>query len=88
LATQARREPEYCPAYFAVLRQFSASGSSAGDCHHQAPADLQALLDVGRGDQPLKDLKFRCANCGSRLTDAVVMGKCAVGVQPWRHEAG
>jgi hypothetical protein len=23
-------------------------------CHHQAPADLQAIIDVGRGDVPLK----------------------------------
>ena len=23
-------------------------------CHHQAPADLQALVDVGRGDVPLR----------------------------------
>ena len=29
-------------------------------CHHQAPADLQAIIDVGRGDEPLKDLRFRC----------------------------
>jgi hypothetical protein len=25
-------------------------------CSHQAPADLQAIIDVGRGDVPLKDL--------------------------------
>jgi hypothetical protein len=53
-------------------------------CHHQAPADLQAIIDGGRGDVPLKDLKFRCAQCGSRRTDAVMMGKGGVGVQPWR----
>ena len=27
-------------------------------CFHQSPADLQAIIAVGRGDQPLKDLKF------------------------------
>jgi hypothetical protein len=32
--------------------------------------------------------KFRCAKCGKRRTDAVVMGRGAVGVQPWRQEAG
>jgi hypothetical protein len=57
-------------------------------CHHQGPADLQAIIDRGRGDVPLKDLKFRCAKCGSRLTDSVVMAKDALGVQPWRVEAG
>jgi hypothetical protein len=44
-------------------------------CRHQAPADLQALVDAGHGDVPLKDLRFRCSNCGSRLTDWVVTAK-------------
>jgi hypothetical protein len=57
-------------------------------CHHQGPADLQGIIDRARGDVPLKDLKFRCAKCGSRLTDSVVMAKAALGVQPWRIEAG
>jgi hypothetical protein len=56
-------------------------------CFHQAPADLRAIIDAGQGDRPLKDLKFRCARCGSRSTDAVMMGKGGVGVQPWRAEA-
>ena len=54
-------------------------------CHHQAPADLQAIIDVGGGGVPLKDLKFRCAECGSRLTDNVVMARDALAVQPWRR---
>jgi len=45
-------------------------------------------IDAGKGDRLLKDLKFRCAKCGSRLTDAVVMGKGGIGVQPGRHESG
>jgi hypothetical protein len=53
--------------------------------HHQAPADLRAIIAVGRGDTPLKDLKFRC-RCGSRLTDAVVMARDTLRVQPWRAE--
>jgi hypothetical protein len=48
----------------------------------------QAIVDAGQGDKPLKDLRFRCAKCGSRMTDAVMMGKGSVGVQPWRAEAG
>jgi hypothetical protein len=55
---------------------------------HQRAADLQAIIDRGHGDRPLKDLRFRCAKCGSRMTDAVMMGKGSVGVQPWRIEAG
>jgi len=38
-------------------------------------ADLQAIIDAGQGDKPIKDLKFRCAKCGSRRTDAVVNGR-------------
>jgi len=52
------------------------------------PADLQAIIDAGKGDWPLKDLKFRCGQRGCRLTNWVVMGKGAIGVQPWRQEAG
>jgi hypothetical protein len=52
-------------------------------CHHQAPADLQAIIDSGRGDVPMKDLRFRCTECGSRRTDSVVMALDALRVQPW-----
>jgi hypothetical protein len=54
-------------------------------CHHEAPADLQAIVVAGRGDVPLRSLRFRCTRCGSsRHTDHVVMAKDALGVQPWR----
>jgi Zn finger protein HypA/HybF involved in hydrogenase expression len=52
-------------------------------CRHQAPADLQALVDAGRGDVPVKDLRFRCTACGSRRTDQVVMARDALRVAPW-----
>jgi hypothetical protein len=32
-------------------------------CRHQGPADLQAIIDAGKGNVPLNDLKFRCARC-------------------------
>jgi len=51
---------------------------------HHATANLQASVDSGRGDVPLKDLKFRCTKCDSRRTNAVVMARSAMGVQPWR----
>jgi len=44
-------------------------------CRHQREAALQALVDGGRGDVPLIRLRFRCSNCGSRLTDWVVTAK-------------
>ena len=51
-------------------------------CHYQAPADLRAIIAGGQGNRPLKDLRFRCAQCGSRLTDHVTMVKDALRVQP------
>ena len=53
-------------------------------CRLQRDADLQALIDAGKGDVPLINLKFRCSNCGSRLTDFVCTSNDAGWVQPWR----
>jgi hypothetical protein len=39
-------------------------------CRHQADADLEALIDAGRGG-PLVQLRWRCAECGSRRIDMV-----------------
>lgn len=50
-------------------------------CRHQANADLQRLIDAGRGDVPLIRLRFRCGQCSSRLTDYVVTVRG--GVRPW-----
>jgi hypothetical protein len=36
---------------------------------HQADADLQALVDAGRGDVPLTEL--RCSQCGNGRRAAV-----------------
>jgi hypothetical protein len=55
-----------------------------GGCQHQAEADLQGLVDAGRGDVPLTHLRFRCKNCGSSRTDSVVTSASATTVQPWR----
>jgi hypothetical protein len=55
-------------------------------CRLQRDADLQALIDAGKGDVPLINLKFRCSNCGSRLTDFVCTSKDAGWVQPWRPD--
>ena len=54
-----------------------------GGCQHQAEADLQKLIDAGRGDVPLTKLRFRCSNCGSDRTDSVVTSRGATAVQPW-----
>jgi hypothetical protein len=53
-------------------------------CRLQRDADLQTLIDAGKGDVPLINLKFRCSNCGSRLSDFVCTSKDAGWVQPWR----
>jgi hypothetical protein len=52
-----------------------------GGCQHQAHADLQALIDTGRGVVLLTELRFRCSNCGSDRTDFVVSSRD--NPQPW-----
>lgn len=43
-------------------------------CLHRAYADMQALVDVGHGDTPLIQLKFKCSACGSDDIGRVVTG--------------
>jgi hypothetical protein len=43
-------------------------------CQHAKDADLAALAADGRGDVPLVQMKWRCGNCGSRLTEFIVGG--------------
>jgi hypothetical protein len=50
-------------------------------CRHQADADLQAIVDSGRGDMPLTELRFRCSQCGTGRTDFVVTS--LDNPQPW-----
>jgi transposase-like protein len=50
-------------------------------CRHQADADLQALVDAGRGDVPLNEQRFRCSNCGTDRTDFVMTSRDVV--KPW-----
>jgi hypothetical protein len=44
-------------------------------CRHQADADLQAIVESGRGDVPLTELLFRCSRCGTDRTDFVVTSR-------------
>jgi hypothetical protein len=44
-------------------------------CRYRRDADLQALIDAGRGDVPLVELRWRCAWCGHPHVNAVVMSK-------------
>jgi hypothetical protein len=48
-------------------------------CHHQQDADLQALVDAGRGDVPLIRLRWRCGQCGHRQIDIALTTKPTVG---------
>ena len=50
-------------------------------CRHQADADQQALVNAGRGDVSLTQLRFRCSQCGTHRTDFVVTSKDVV--RPW-----
>ena len=63
---------------------------------HQADADLQSLVDGGRGDVPLARLRWRCARCRSdrvnmickmsRLLLAILVVGCTPE-HPFDHEA-
>jgi hypothetical protein len=44
-------------------------------------ADLQAIVNAGRGDAPLTELRFRCSHCGTDRTDFVVTPRD--NPQPW-----
>jgi hypothetical protein len=50
-------------------------------CKHQRNADLQALIDAGRGDIPLVRLQWRCSECRSTRIDMVVTSHG--NPQPW-----
>ena len=50
-------------------------------CRHQADADLQALVDAGRGGVPLTELRFRCSQCHTDRTDFVVTSRA--NPLPW-----
>jgi hypothetical protein len=51
-------------------------------CQRQRDADLQALVDTGRGDVQLVELRWRCVECGSARIDMVCMSKDST-VVPW-----
>jgi transposase-like protein len=44
-------------------------------CRHQADADLQKIVESGRGDVSLTELRFRCSQCGTDRTDFVVTSR-------------
>jgi hypothetical protein len=53
-------------------------------CKHRSEADLQKLVDEGRGDVPLTHLPFRC-RCGSRSTGIIC--STAYGGRPaWNRD--
>ena len=56
-------------------------------CRHQAPADMQKMIDAGKGDVPLTWLRFRSSNCRSSLTDFVCTERTTIGVRPWQRPA-
>jgi transposase-like protein len=51
-------------------------------CRHQADADLQGIIDAGRGDVPLIRLRWRCAQCRSDRIDMICTSHARV--VPWR----
>ena len=53
-------------------------GPVLGRADQHEDADLHALI-AGRDDVPLVEMRFRCTNCGSGLTDFVVTATEARG---------
>jgi len=43
-------------------------------CRRQRELSGADIVAMGKGDVPLVNLKWRCTNCGSYLTDSVVSG--------------
>jgi hypothetical protein len=56
-------------------------GLNCRSCLHQTDADLEALIEAGRGDVPLIELRWRCGRCGHRRIDMICTGKHVV--VPW-----
>jgi len=54
-------------------------------CRHQRDADLQALVDAGRGDVPLIHLRWRCSRCRSARIDMICTSHARV--LPWQAAA-
>jgi hypothetical protein len=54
---------------------------TADSTHRAADADLDAIVESGRGDVPLTYLRFRCSRCGTDRTDFVVTSRD--NPQPW-----
>ena len=52
---------------------------------HQSAADLQRLVEAGRDDVPLIELRWRSANCRSGPTDFVCTSQDATRVRSWEH---
>lgn len=47
-------------------------------CLRSGDADLQGLIDGGRGDVPLTQLKFRWSYCGHREVEALIQHETAI----------
>ena len=54
-------------------------------CRHQCDADLAALIDAGRGDVPLIQLRWRCSQCRSARIDMICTSHARVLL--WRPAA-
>ena len=59
---------------FVRLDGATSSGRVAGAPPDEKAALRAALIAAGRGDVPLVEMRWRCGNCGSRLTEFIVGG--------------
>src|ERR1700722_17699401 len=57
-------EPRFRSARTALLKPAT---HITRPCRHAKDTDLAALVDAGKGDVPLVQMKWHCGNSGSRL---------------------
>jgi len=62
-------------------------GGFCRSCRHEADADLHALIDAGRGDVPLIQLRWRCSQCRSARIDMICTSHARVQPAPSQRQA-
>jgi hypothetical protein len=79
---QVRADTHELPTPRTTLRaRYVRVSVTCRSCFQQRDADLQGLIDAGRGDVPLVELRSRCARCGHRRIDIIVTSQDRV--LPW-----
>ena len=82
LRSNARRSPRTADPGITLAARYVRVVLTCWSCRHQRDADLQGLVDAGRGDVPLIHLRWRCSQCRSARIDMICTSHARV--QPRR----